>query len=120
VKDKDQFGEQPHPVKVLDVDTISQVRTHSSVSVCKRVYKPEARINNLACWLVKNVCEIARKSIENFEIHVQYNHFGLLKFNSGYKTFYLNSPMGYGKKIFSTRLLYVNGLIIIYMDTQFN
>jgi len=58
------------------------------------VYKPEAQVDNLACRLIRNVSEIARQSIENFEIHVQNNQFELLQFHLGYRTFYINSPEG--------------------------
>ena len=37
--------------------------------------------------------EIARWSIRKFEIHVKNNQFELLKFNLGYRTFYLKSPI---------------------------
>jgi len=73
------------------------------ISVCELVYKPEARVEHLACRSIKNLYEIARRSIEKFEIHVQNNRFGLLKFNLGYRSFCLNSPKGYSTKIFSAQ-----------------
>ena len=72
-------------------------------SVCELVYKPEARVDHLTCRSIKNVYEIARWSIEKFEKHVQNNQFGLLKFNLGYRTFDLNIPKGYRRKIFSAQ-----------------
>jgi len=72
-------------------------------AVCELVYKPEARVDHLACRSIKILYEIARRSIENFEIRVQNNRFGLSKFNLGYRIFCLNSPKGYSRKIFSAQ-----------------
>jgi len=60
---------------------------HNLSSVCELVYKPEAEsISNINC--------------------MNYDHnkiFGLFKFQSGYRKFYLNSPKGYSRKIINAQ-----------------
>jgi len=42
------------------------------ISVCELVYKTEARVNHLACRSIKNLYEIARRSIEkNWDLCVE-------------------------------------------------
>ena len=55
----------------------------SDHSVCELVYKPEAKVDYVACCSIRSVYEIACQSIVNSESQVQNYQFELIKFNLG-------------------------------------